>query len=154
MKIRDYSAAIEAERVKSNSCDNLDYTPLFVPTDCELPETSQQAIAKIMLSSGVISQDDYNKMIGVTYDGEFNGENETFDFEEWEDDFKQSAFARYEDDLQASFEQTRVDSQHRIPEKVPDGDSLGSETRPVISDSNESKSIESGASEESAGGDK
>lgn len=154
MKIRDYSAAIEAERIKANTSDNLDYTPLFVPTDCELPETSQQAIARIMLSSGVISQDDYNKMIGVTYDGEFNGENETFDFEDWEDDFKQSAFARYEDNLEASFEQTRLDTEHRIPEKVPDGGSLGSETRPDVSIANEPESKQSGATQESSGGDK
>lgn len=154
MKIRDYSAAIEAERVKSNTCDNLDYTPLFVPTDCELPETSHQAIAKIMLSSGVISQDDYNKMIGVTYDGDFNAESETFDFDDWEDDFKQSAFARYEDDVEINNEQTRLDPEPRIPEKVPDGGSLGSETRPVISDSKESESQQSGATQESTGGDK
>ncbi len=154
MKIRDYSAAIEAERVKANTCDNLDYTPLFVPTDCELPETSHQAIAKIMLSSGVISQDDYNKMIGVTYDGEFNGENETFDFEDWDDDFKQSAFARYEDDIETNNEQTRLEPEPRVPEKVPDGGSLGSETRPVVSDSAEPQSNESGATEKSSGGDK
>lgn len=154
MKIRDYSASIEAERIKSNSYDNLDYTPLFIPTDCELPETSHQAIAKIMLSSGVISQDDYNKMIGVTYDGEFNGENETFDFEDWEDDFKQSAFARYEDDIETSFEQTRLDPEPRVSEKIPDGGSIGSETRPAVSNTKESESKQSGATEESSGGDK
>lgn len=154
MKIRDYSAAIEAERVKANTSDNLDYTPLFVPTDCELPETSHQAIAKIMLSSGVISQDDYNKMIGVTYDGDFNTESETFDFEDWEDDFKQSAFARYEDNLEINHEQARLDTEFPIPSQVPDGDSLSSETRPVISDSDEPKSQQSGTTQESTGGDK
>ena len=154
MKIRDYSAAIEAERVKSNTCDTLDYTPLFVPTDCELPETSHQAIAKIMLSSGVISQDDYNKMIGVTYDGDFNTESETFDFEDWEDDFKQSAFARYEDDFEINNEQARLDPEPRVPEKVPDGNSLSSETRSVVSDSQESESQQSGTTQESSGGDK
>lgn len=154
MKIRDYSAAIEADRVKANTSDNLDYTPLFVPTDCELPETSHQAIARIMLSSGVISRDDYEKMIGVTYDGEFNAESETFDFEDWEDDFKQSAFARYEDNLEANYEQARLDTEHRVPEKFPDGDSLGSETRPAISDTKEPESQQSGATEKSSGGDK
>lgn len=154
MKIRDYSAAIEAERVKANTCDNLDYTPLFVPTDCELPETSHQAIAKIMLSSGVISQDDYDKMIGVTYDGEFNAESETFDFDDWEDDFKQSAFARYEDDIEINNEQTRLDTEPRVPEKVPSGGSVGSETRPEISNSQEPESQQSGATEKSSGGDK
>lgn len=154
MKIRDYSAAIEAERVKANTSDNLDYTPLFVPTDCELPETSHEAIARIMLSSGVISRDDYEKMIGVTYDGEFNAESETFDFEDWEDDFKQSSFARYEDNLETNYEQTRLDTEPRVSEKVPDGGSLGSETRPVISDSHESESKQSGATQESTGGDK
>lgn len=154
MKIRDYSAAVEAERVKANTCDNLDYAPLFVPTDCELPETSHQAIARIMLSSGVISRDDYEKMIGVTYDGEFNSESEDFDFDEWEDDFKQSAFAQYEDNLEAYSEQTRLEPESRVPEKVSDGVSLGSETGSTISDSTELKSNESGATEKSSGGDK
>ena len=154
MKIRDYSAAIEADRVKSNTCDNLDYTPLFIPTDCELPETSHQAIARIMLSSGVISRDDYEKMIGVTYDGEFNAESEDFDFGEWEDDFKQSAFAQYEDDIGFNNEQTRLEPKPSVSENVSDGVSLGSETGSTISNTNESKSNESGATEKSSGGDK
>lgn len=154
MKIRDYSAAIEAERVKSNTCDNLDYTPLFVPTDCELPETSHQAIAKIMLSSGVISQDDYNKMIGVTYDGDYNEETEDFDFEQWEDDFKQSAFARYEDDIEAYNQQARMDSEPRLPSQVSDTPPLGSEARPSEPSSNEPKSQQPRATQESTGGDK
>lgn len=154
MKIIDYSAAIEADRVKSNTSDKLDYTPLFVPTDCELPETSHQAIAKIMLSSGVISQDDYNKMIGVTYDGDFNAESETFDFEEWEDDFKQSAFARYEDDFEVNNEQERMDPEPRVSEKIPDGNPVGSETRPAVSDTKEPESQQSKATEAGTGGDK
>lgn len=154
MKIRDFSAAIEAERVKANTCDNLDYTPLFVPTDCELPETSQQAISRIMLQSGIISRDDYNKMIGVVYDGDFNETNENFDFETWEDDFKQSAFARYEDNLEANYEQARLDTEPRVSKEVSDGGSLGSETRPVDSDSHEYQSEQPGATKESSGGDK
>ena len=154
MKITDHTAAIEAERVKTNTCDNLDYTPLFVPTDCELPETSQQAIAKIMLSSGVISQDDFNKMIGVTYDGDFNETNENFEFEDWEDDFKQSAFARYEDNIETSFEQARMDPEPRVSEKIPDGVSLGSETRPVDDNSKEPEPQQSKATETGTGGDK
>lgn len=154
MKIRDYTAAIEAERVKANTSDNLDYTPLFVPTDCELPETSHQAIAKIMLSSGVISQNDYEKMIGVTYDGDFNETDENFDFEDWEDDFKQSAFARYEDNIETSSEQARMDPEPRVPEKISDGVSLGSETRPVATTSKESESEQSKATETGSGGDK
>lgn len=154
MKIRDYSAVIEAERVKANTCDNLDYTPLFIPTDCELPETSHQAIARIMLSSGVISKDDYEKMIGVTYDGEFNTESEDFNFEEWEDDFKQSAFAQYEDYINTDNEQTRLEPESRVSEKVSDGVSLSSETRSDVSSANEFKSNESGATEKSSGGDK
>lgn len=154
MKIRDYSAAIEAERIKANTCDNLDYTPLFVPTDCELPETSQQAISRIMLQSGIISRDDYNKMIGVVYDGDFNETNENFDFETWEDDFKQSAFARYEDDFETNNEQTRLDTEHRVSKEVPNGGSVGSETRSETSDSKESQSEQPGATKESSGGDK
>lgn len=98
---KDFTAKILEARVNVKTCDNLDYRPLFVPTGFEVPETSQQTMARLMLNSGMISLDDYHNMIGVCYDGDFTRDTEQFrDFEDWEDDFKQSAFAQYEDDSQ------------------------------------------------------
>lgn len=98
---KDFTAKILEARANVKTCDNLDYTPLFVPTGFQVPETSQQTMARLMLNSGMISLDDYHNMIGVTFDGDYTRDTEGFrDFEAWEDDFKQSAFAEYEDDSQ------------------------------------------------------
>lgn len=98
---KDFTAKILEARANVKTCDNLDYTPLFVPTGFQVPETSQQTMARLMLNSGMISLDDYHNMIGVCYDGDFTRDTEQFrDFEDWEDDFKLSQFAEYEDDSQ------------------------------------------------------
>lgn len=98
---KDFTAKILEARANVKTCDNLDLTPLFVPTGFQVPETSQQTMARLMLNSGMISLDDYHNMIGVCYDGDYSRDTEQFrDFEDWEDDFKQSAFAEYEDDSQ------------------------------------------------------
>lgn len=98
---KDFTAKLLEARSNVKTCDNLDLTPLFIPTGFQVPETSQQTMARLMLNSGMISLDDYHNMIGVFYDGDFTRDSEQFrDFEAWEDDFKQSAFAEYEDDSQ------------------------------------------------------
>lgn len=98
---KDFTAKILEARANVKTCDDLDLTPLFVPTGFQVPETSQQTMARLMLNSGMISVDDYHNMIGVCYDGDFTRDTEQFrDFEDWEDDFKQSAFAEYEDNSQ------------------------------------------------------
>lgn len=98
---KDFTAKILEARANVKTCDDLDLTPLFVPTGFQVPETSQQTMARLMLNSGMISLDDYHNMIGVCYDGDFTRDTEQFrDFEDWEDDFKQSSFAEYEDDSQ------------------------------------------------------
>lgn len=96
---KDFTAKILEARANVKTCDTLDFTPLFVPTGFKVPETSQQTMARLMLNSGMISHDDYLNMIGVTFDGDYSTDTEQFrDFEDWEDDFKQSQFAEYEDD--------------------------------------------------------
>lgn len=96
---KDFTVKILEARANVKTCDNLDSTPLFVPTGFQVPETSQQTMARLMLNSGMISLDDYHNMIGVCYDGDFTRDTEQFrDFEDWEDDFKLSQFAEYEDD--------------------------------------------------------
>lgn len=96
---KDFTAKILEARANVKTCDDLDLTPLFVPTGFQVPETSQQTMARLMLNSGMISLDDYHNMIGVCFDGDFTRDTEQFrDFEDWEDDFKQSQFAEYEYD--------------------------------------------------------
>lgn len=98
---KDYTAKLLEARSNVRTCDDLDLEPLFVPTGFQVPETSQQTMARLMLNSGVISLDDYHNMIGVRYDGDYSRDTEQFrDFEDWEDDFKLSQFAEYEDDSQ------------------------------------------------------
>ena len=98
---RDFTAKILEARANLNSCDKLDYKPMFIPTGFQVPETSQQTMARMMLASGMISHDDYLNMIGVKFDGDYSTDTEQFtDFEDWEDDFKQSQFAEYEHDSQ------------------------------------------------------
>ena len=96
---KDFTAKILEARANVKTCDQLDYTPMFVPTGFQVPETSQQTMARLMLNSGMISYDDFLNMIGVAFDGDYSTDSEQFtDFEDWEDDFKQSQFAEYEHD--------------------------------------------------------
>lgn len=98
---KDFTAKILEARANVKTCDDLDLTPLFVPTGFQVPETSQQTMARLMLKAGMISLDDYQNMIGVCYDGDYTRDSEQFrDFEAWEDDFTLSKFAEYEDDIE------------------------------------------------------
>lgn len=118
---KDYTARILESRIKQTSFDDLDYTPLSIPTGAVLPETSQQTMARMMLSSGMISLDDYQKMIGVVFDGEYDNERETFgDFGENESDyFEQSSLAQYEDDFYHDSSSERVEAPKGIVTEIP-----------------------------------
>lgn len=74
---------------------------MFVPVDCQIPETPKTIMARTMLQSGLITRDDYEKMLGVEFDtrSESDEKFDDDDFEDFEDDFKASAFAEYEEDL-------------------------------------------------------
>lgn len=124
---KDFTAKILEARVNVKTCDDLDLTPLFVPTGFQVPETSQQTMARLMLNSGMISLDDYHNMIGVCYDGDFTRDSEQFrDFEDWEDDFKQSAFAEYEDDSEYD-NSARLATTNAHSQDVSTGSALRSE---------------------------
>lgn len=124
---KDFTAKILEARANVKTCDNLDYRPLFVPTGFQVPETSQQTMARLMLNSGMISLDDYHNMIGVSFDGDFTRDTEQFrDFEDWEDNFKQSQFAEYEDDSQYD-NPTRLAPSDTGSKDVSVGSSLRSE---------------------------
>ena len=70
---------------------------LNIPVGAVVPETASQTMARLMLNSGVISRDDYEKMLGVRYDID-NDEGVVYedDAYDYEDDFKLSVWSEYE----------------------------------------------------------
>lgn len=75
--------------------------PLVVPVGATTPETANQTMARLMLSSGVISRDDYERMLGVRYDID-NDEGVKFDdedYEDYKDDYELSRWAEYEREI-------------------------------------------------------
>ena len=113
--------------------------PLVIPVGATTPETANQTMARLMLTSGVISRDDYEKMLGVRYDIENDEgiiyEDEAYDYE---DDFKLSEWSEYER------EDTDVDNSH-INIDVRD---VGPSTNLGNSDSNNGIERDTGASED------
>ena len=111
--------------------------PLVIPVGATTPETASQTMARLMLTSGVISRDDYEKMLGVRYDIE-NDEGVIYEDEayDYEDDFKLSEWSEYER------EDTDVDNSH-INIDVRD---VGPSTNLGISDSNDGIEKYTGAS--------
>lgn len=82
--------------------EKLDYTPMAIPVGNKLPETYNDAINRILYTSGVIDKDAYDRIRGIDYDGDFNDESDYdgFDtFDDFDDHWKQSSFAKYEDSL-------------------------------------------------------
>lgn len=73
---------------------------LFVPVDCQIPETPKSIMARTMLQSGLITRDDYEKMLGVTFDISSEKDEDFDNFDDWEDDFKLSQFSEYEEDVE------------------------------------------------------
>ena len=121
MAVRDYTARILDKRAKQTSFDSLDYTPIAIPAGAVLPETTQQTMARMMLSSGMISLDDYHKMIGVIFDGDFKDTDEDFsDFSDsFREQFRQSDFAQYEEFGDVDNSGLRLESELRGSNEVP-----------------------------------
>lgn len=82
---------------KRNGGQHFSSPPLVVPVGAVVPETANQTMARLMLTSGVISRDDYEKMLGVRYDID-NDEGVVYedDAYDYEDDFKLSEWSEYE----------------------------------------------------------
>lgn len=64
--------------------------PLVVPSGCVVPETANQTMARLMLNSGIINQDDYNKMLGVRYD--VSSDDEIVFDDDYADDYDDEDF--------------------------------------------------------------
>ena len=93
---------------KRNGRQHFSSSPLVIPVGAVVPETANQTMARLMLTSGVISRDDYEKMLGVRYDID-NDEGVNYgkdfeDYEDYEDDFKLSVWAEYERSITDDFD--------------------------------------------------
>ncbi len=109
-----------------------DLTPLFIPVGNVIPETMTQAIARILHQSGSIDKNAYDRINGVTFDGDYeDGSEPDFDPEEFDNDYdewQQSKFASYEDDKWFS-QGDRVSEKRVEKTTVPnaEGNSSGSD---------------------------
>lgn len=77
---------------------------MFVPSNMIVPQTAKDVMAKQLYQAGIITKDDYEKMLGVVYDGDFNDESEVFSdeaFARYDDEFKLSDLSEYYDDYEA-----------------------------------------------------
>lgn len=122
------------------SQEHNDNTPLVVPVDCHQPETYNEAIARILRHSGVIDDGAYDKLRGVTYDVDDDGEDFDSGFDD-DDEFEQSDFAHYED---VEFD-GYIARAEAVPEKAqepsqPSSPDLTSETGDVTDSNKESDS--------------
>ena len=119
--------------------------PLVVPVGAVVPETASQTMARLMLNSGVISRDDYEKMLGVRYDIDNEEgvvyEDDAYDFE---DDFKLSEWSEYE---REEFVDDDNNSNMSVSDDVSTRNSGDSEPDSEINNGKE-KNIEGSASAE------
>ena len=103
---------------------------LFVPVDCHTPATAKDSVARQLYQAGIISKADFEKMLGVVYDGDFEPEMEDFvDDEAFQtrSDFEQSLFAEYEDFEDIVPEPPKLDDVQSDSPSVPVPDPAQSE---------------------------
>lgn len=99
---------------------------MFIPTDCITPETPKSIMARTMLQSGLITKDDYEKMLGISYDLDvISDKDEDFNFEDYDDDFKLSSFAEYEENLEVQYvkEESKTEKEKHQPSSSNESDS-------------------------------
>ncbi len=58
------SRILKIIKEKRNGRQHFSSPPLVIPVGATTPETANQTMARLMLASGVISRDDYEKMLG------------------------------------------------------------------------------------------
>ena len=83
---------------KRNGKQHFSSPPLVIPVGASAPETANQTMARLMLTSGVIYRDYYEKMLGVRYDVD-NDDGVKFDdegYEDYKDDYELSIWSEYE----------------------------------------------------------
>ena len=95
------SRILKIIKEKRNGGQHFSSPPLVIPVGAVVPETANQTMARLMLASGVISRDDYEKMLGVRYDID-NDEGVKFDDEDYgdyKDDYELSIWSEYEREI-------------------------------------------------------
>lgn len=122
--------SILIKKARTNAGITFRMPKMFVPVDCQVPMTAKNAMAKQLYEAGIISFDDYEKMLGVVYDGlsEEDFSDEAFQpFTE----FEQSEFASYED-----FEDIEDSGTNRLDSKILEPASTGADahTTTIVSE--------------------
>lgn len=89
------------EENKDLSYEHLNTTPIEIPLGHEAPITYNQALARILYSSGQLSKSDYYSMMGYTYDSsddDFESDVDTFEDDDLDvEDFHQNlSLAQYD----------------------------------------------------------
>ena len=136
---------------KRNGKQHFSSPPLVIPVGASAPETANQTMARLMLTSGVISRDDYEKMLGVRYDIN-NDEGVKFDdedYEDYKDDYELSIWSEYEREVIDVDDGPSVVSSSNLD---TDGHSRTDDTDPRTDNGNldgKEKNIEVSASAES-----
>lgn len=100
--MKEYSLKKLGEIQKDKKClyCDLDYTPLSIPLGHVVPETTNQAIARILYHSGSIDSAAYDAIRGVSYDGDYaDGDEPDFDDGDYDDDYELSKYSKYEDSI-------------------------------------------------------
>ena len=135
---------------KRNGKQHFSSPPLVIPVGASAPETANQTMARLMLTSGVISRDDYEKMLGVRYDIN-NDEGVKFDdedYEDYKDDYELSIWSEYEREVIDVDDGPSVVSSSNLD---TDGHSRADDTDPRTDNGNldgKEKNIEGSASAE------
>lgn len=130
----------------NDDLEQLDYTPLAIPIGCQTPETTNEAIARILYHSGQIDIDAYNTMRGMEFDMDYEAE-EDFDYPDspdYEDEMVQSVFAKYEDEIDTPAPKSEAQVSPAPESKAQVSPALTSNSGDVVvTESNESKSLDS-----------
>lgn len=95
-KVKEYSVR-QQEEAQGYLYDKATSVPLVVPAGQKVPETQNVAIQRILLSSGAITREQFEAALGVSYDGDFNDDDEIDVPFSVDEDFEQSRFASYAD---------------------------------------------------------
>ncbi|WGL31358.1 hypothetical protein [Dipodfec virus UOA04_Rod_985] len=92
----DYTTRIK--KARKPVYEDVDTTPLMLPVTGAV-DTTTQTIEKILLASGAINREQWDKLKGYEYDIDIDNDGypiDDSDFDESDDEFIQSKFAAYE----------------------------------------------------------
>lgn len=93
----DFTARIK--KARKPVYDDIDTTPLDLPVNGSFGDSTSATIEKILLASGAINREQWERLKGYEYDIDTDDDgypNDDSDFAESDDEFSQSRFATYE----------------------------------------------------------